>query len=395
MNQENERLSGTGIVLLASWILLVLTGLLMTISVPSVYAQERFGNALFFFKRQLIFAVLAGITIYLVNRIPYRLFLYPRFIQLTFATTTLFLFLVLILPPIRSVHRWIHIGPFTFQPSELAKFALVLYIAYHGHRLGSTQFKRILFGALPVTIITLFWGFLILKEPDLGNTVIFLGIALTMLYMGGTPLKTFLIPAGSLASITTLLIIMGRIPSYWMDRIMAYLDPEQYALTIAYQRIQAMIALGHGGFFGVGYGRSLQKLYYLPEAHHDYVFAIIGEEFGLIGTLFVLGLYLVFLIAGFQLARRNNDFGGRLLAAGLTTWIGLQALTNISIVTGLFPPKGLVLPFVSYGGTSLMLHSLATGILLSLDRFRYHPVSWLHTGPLFDDGDDPTASWSI
>lgn len=386
-----EKLSSSGIFLVTVWLLLLLLGLMMTISAPSVYAQEQFGDALFFFKRQLIFSILGGMTLYLFSFIPYRLFLYPPVIRLMFIMTTAGLILVLFLPPIRNVHRWIHLGPFTFQPSELAKGAIVLYIAYQAHRLGTEEFRRPVYGIIPTLLITFFWGFLILKEPDLGNTAVFLAIAFSMLILGGVALKYFFIPLTGAIIGGLLLIASGQLPQYWMERIHAYLDPEQYALTIAYQRIQALIALGHGGFFGVGYGRSLQKLYYLPEAHHDYVFAILGEEFGFIGTLFVLSLYTAFFILGLKIARRAQDFGGRMLGGGITLWISLQALTNISIVTGLLPPKGLVLPFISYGGTALLLHTMGIGILLSLDRYRKDPIPWLTRESFIDRPASPPA----
>lgn len=363
--------------ILAAWLVLVIMGLMMSISAPSVLAQERFGDALFFFKRQALFTVLSAASLLVLMHIPYRIWLYPRVVQGLFAGTTGTLVLVLFLPPIREVHRWIRLGPLSFQPSELAKLALVLYIAYQAHRLGRQQFLHPFHGLLSISLVTLIWSGFILKEPDLGNAVLLFLLAGSLLFLGRIPIRYLALPFLLLGLLFGFLVWTNHIPAYWMNRIHAYLNPEAYAQTSAYQQNQAIIALGHGGLTGVGYGQSLQKLYYLPEPQTDYVYAIVGEEFGFMGTMGLLAAYLWIVMAGLVIGWRTKDFGGQMMAFGLSAWIAWQALGNISVVVGLLPSKGLVLPFVSYGGTSLWVHTLGVGWLLSVDRFHRNPFPWL------------------
>ena len=271
------------VLVFSAWTVLVLVGLLMAISAPSVVAQERFGDALFYFKRQALFTLLAAVGVFVTAHVSYRVWLFPRVVQGLFFGTTAGLILVLWSAPIREVHRWLHFHFFTFQPSELAKLALVIYAAYQAHRVGARKFRNPAYGLIPVTLVCTAWGVLIIQEPDLGNTLLLFLIAGFILFLGETPLRYLLIPVLAAGLVFGYLVFTHNIPEYWMKRIQAYVDPGAYARTLAYQRNQAIVALGNGGFTGVGYGRSLQKIYYLPESETDYVFAVLGEELGWLG----------------------------------------------------------------------------------------------------------------
>ncbi len=355
------------------WTVLVGIGLIMASSAPVMIAQDRFGDPLFFFKRQVFYAAVGLIALIVCIRIPYNLWLYPTVMRWIFLGCTVGLIAVLWLPPIRSAHRWIRLGPLSLQPSEFAKLGLILYLAFLAHRAGRTGFRRWQATTAYALIVPALWALLILCEPDLGNGVILLVLAGLLVFIYGIPMRVLLLGGGVLAILIGIAFtVWVDPPQYWIERIRAYLEPEAYRQTAAYQQYQAMIALGHAGPWGTGFGRGMQKLFYLPESYNDYVFAVLGEELGLPGTLAVTLLYFVLWILGIRVAQRAWTPAGSLMAMGIACWIALQAFLNISVVTGLLPSKGVVLPLISYGGSALVIFSAAMGILISIANHNFY-----------------------
>ncbi len=358
--------TSTGI--LVVWGLLSGIGLLMGGSAPVLIAQERFGDPLFFLKRQVLYTLAGTGVLLLAARVPYNVWVYPAVARAFFFVCPALLVAVFWFPPVRGVHRWIRWGPLlSFQPSELAKLGIVVYIAFLVHRQGPQAFRDRLSQVAYAGLVTALWAVLIVREPDLGNALILLCIAGSMVFVGQVSLRQMALGAAVAATVIGLAFLLWvDVPRHWKDRVLAFLDLEAHAQTTGYQQRQALIALGHGGLWGTGYGRSLQKLYYLPEPHNDYVFAILGEELGLPATLLVVTLYGAYFWLGLTTARRARLPAGRVMAVGIAVWICFQAFLNITVSVGLAPPKGTVLPFISYGGTAYLLYSWATGILVSI-----------------------------
>jgi cell division protein FtsW len=270
-----------------------------------------------------------------------------------------------------GAHRWIGLGGLPhFQPSELAKLALILFLAAYGDRYQRQMagFKKGLF--IPGVIIAVVLA-LIFVEPDRGCTILLAAVCGVMLILAGARLRFIVPPA--------LLLGAGLAVSLLHDpmrlrRILAWLHPEQNKEGAGYQAWEAMIALGSGGWMGLGLGNGRQKLGFVPEHHTDFIFSIIGEELGLVATLAVVLLFIVVVVCGFYVARRSRDAFGLLLAAGITSMIGLQAFINMGVVTSVLPNKGMPLPFISYGGSNLVLMLVSVGLLLSVSRFAAEPV---------------------
>ncbi len=359
-------------VLITIWLFLVLIGILMSMSAPSIRAEEWHQDPLWFFKRHLLYNIFGLCAIVFIQFLPIERILSREIVLTAYLGTTALLVLVLFTPAVRDVHRWLRIGPLTFQPSELAKLALILYVARKVRQMSAPLFRKWYNGPLYVFGVVGVWGLLIFKEPDLGNMFVLILIAFFLLFITGVSWRFF----AAVCVMVPILIIgiyqFDIMKPYMKKRIDAYLHPEKYAQNFAFQQIQSRIALGSGGLFGVGFLHSIQKLYYLPESHHDYVFAILGEEFGFIGTTIVVLLYGLLLYTGHSISKDITDSGYRTLVLGISIWLPLQGFLNMSVVTGLLPPKGMVLPFISYGGSSLLIHSIAIGLLIRCARH-----SWL------------------
>jgi cell division protein FtsW len=267
---------------------------------------------------------------------------------------------------VNGATRWLGIGSFQIQPSELAKPALILWLARllsdRRRNLGTFQ------GLKPVLLCSGVVAMLVMVGDDLGTTMLLGIIVLTMLYMAGSPVRTVLGIGGVLAAgaIGSLLFLQ----SFRVMRIMAFLQPEKHLSGAGYQLLQSQIGLASGGLFGTGPGLSKAKWGFLPEAHTDFILAVIGEELGLVGSVLVIGLFAAFMAAGCMIALRARTRFARLVAVGVTTWIGVQALINIGVTVGTLPTKGITLPFVSYGGSSLLMSMFGVGILLSVARER-------------------------
>ncbi|MBT8200392.1 MAG: putative lipid II flippase FtsW [Acidimicrobiia bacterium] len=349
--------------LLAPVALLLLIGLGALLSASSVEALERFGDSLYYFRRQTMWLGAGLIALVISARVPYRL--YQRWAIPILAVSLIGLVSVLLVGIVGGgSRRWLAIGPVTIQPSEFSKFAVIVFLSAVMIRKGDrTNDYRHFFG--PVIASVGISGLLLLSQPDLGTAMMLSFAALAVLLVSGAPLRYVggLIAAGSLV----VLISVWRF-SYQFDRIMAFVDPFADATGDGYQPVQAMYALGTGGWFGIGLGESRARWAYLPEAHTDFIFAIIGEEMGLIGALGVILLFATFTVGGIVIAIRAKDLFGRCLAVGIVAWIGGQAIINIGAVTGALPITGISLPFVSSGGSALIVSLSATGVLINIAR---------------------------
>ena len=345
-------------------LVLVTFGLVMVFSASAVMAQERFGSPYTFLIRQTLWAI-AGLLVMLgTMSIDYRRYKHPAVVFSALAITTVLLVAVLFFDRSHNTHRWIRFGGFSFQPSELAKPAIILFLAYFlEKRMKEMDDWR--HTLIPAAIPTVCFALLIVKEPDLGTAIACVAITATILYVAGMNLKYFGYAAA--ASIVPLYFLIFRV-AWRYDRILAFLNPYSDPQGKGFHIIQSLIAVGTGGFNGVGLMEGKQKLFYLPEPHTDFIFAVTAEEFGLLGSLAVLGLFAIFLQRGLKTALGTRDNYTRLLAIGITAMVIVQALMNISVVLSLMPTKGLPLPFVSYGGSSLFITLASVGVLLNITK---------------------------
>ena len=339
---------------------LVAFGLVMVYSASSGRAAVAAGDPAYYLKRQALYACLGLVALAVLSRLDLRL-LRRAGGPLLLAS---FCFLVAVLAlgtSVNGARRWLSLGFVEFQPSELAKLALALWLAALLARRPAPSTLRAL--ARPIGAVVLSACALILLEPDLGTAAAITVMAAALLVVAGTPLRVL---AGAGAIATALALAAIWLEPYRRARLLSFLDPWADPEGAGFQTVQAMIALGSGGFLGVGLGESVQQIYYLPEATTDMIFAIVGEELGFLGTGAVIAAFVVFGYAGFNVALRCRDPFGKLLAAGLTALICGQALVNLSAVLGLGPLTGIPLPFVSYGGSSLIVALAAVGILLNI-----------------------------
>ncbi len=346
--------------------ILTMAGLVMVLSASSVSAFAEYGSSFLFFKRQLMYAVMGSTALLVAARLPYRV--WHRIWAPLFGVSVLLLLLVLhpsAGTTVGGAARWIQVGPVSLQPSELAKFAVVAacasILARNVKTLESDPGRWIVPLALIVGVISL----LILFQPDLGTMMVIALTSFVLLFVAGVRLR-LLLSSAVLSTTAGLALIMGE--GYRRARFLSFLHPWADPRNTGYQIVQSLIALGSGHVFGVGLGASRQKWMYVPNAHTDFIFSILGEELGLIGELVVLALFGALVYAGIRIALRAPDAFGRLLAGGITAWLGLQALVNLGAVTGLLPITGVPLPFVSFGGSSLIVSLGAVGVLLSIGR---------------------------
>src|SRR3989344_1216685 len=351
------------------WTILVLTiiGLFALSSASSVLAYQRYDNNYYFFVRQIMFGVLPGLVfMYALSRIDYHK--WQKFAPLLVLAGLAMLVLVLI-PGIGfkvgGSRRWINFGSFLFQPAEYIKLAMVLYLAsWYDKRQHHVQ--DLYYGFLPILAIVGLTAGLIVLQPDIGTMLILACIAAVMFFIGGARLRYLFATAA--AGLLVLWLLVKAEP-YRAHRFLAFMDPSVDAQGISYQINQALIGIGSGGFWGVGFGQSRQKYSYLPEPMGDSIFAIMSEELGVVRILLVLGLFLYLAFRGFKIARHTPDTFGKLVAGGITAWVVIQALINIGAITGIVPLTGVTLPLVSYGSTSLAITLAAMGILLNVSRW--------------------------
>jgi cell division protein FtsW len=327
-------------------------------------AKERFGSPYSFVIRQAIWAVVGLTAMTLLMQIDYRKYNRPNVVFPVVAVTVISLLAAFLMRDSHNTHRWIRFSILSFQPSELAKPALVLFLAWFlQNRMQTIDDWR---GTiLPAALPSLVFIVLILKEPDLGTALVCAGVTAFMLYLAGMEMKY--LGYAALASIPVLYLMLFRV-KWRRDRLLAFVNPESDPLGKGFHIIQSLIAVGTGGLRGLGYMEGRQKLFYLPEPHTDYIFANISEELGLLGALVVVGLFIVLGYRGIRAGILSKDPFARFLAFGITATILIQAFFNISVVLALVPTKGITLPFISYGGTSLFIMLALIGVLLNITR---------------------------
>ncbi len=346
-------------------LLLVFVGLVMVFSASAVRAAERTGSPYNFLLRQLAWAVAGVLAMLAMMRMDYRRLKHPAVVFTLLGLTSLSLVAVFFLDRSHGAQRWIRWGTFlSFQPSELAKPAVILLLAYwlESRTKAMDDWRRTL---LPAVMPVLAFCALILRQPDLGTSLVIAGIALCVLFVAGMRMKYLLYP-----------LIPMPLFFYWFvwrvkfrhERILGFLDPNADPQGRGFHIIQSLIAVGTGGVTGVGLMESKQKLFYLPEAHTDYIFAVTAEELGLLGSLFLVTLFGIFLYRGVRAAVLSRDPFARYLATGITAMVVVQALFNMSVVLAMVPPKGIPLPFVSYGGSSLFFTLVSAGVLLNITQ---------------------------
>ena len=344
--------------------LLVFIGLVMIFSASAVIAKERFGSAYEFLLKQLIWAVAGLAVMVIAMKIDYKRFQHPALVFSLLGFTTLFLISVFFMDRAHGTHRWFHLGPISFQPSELAKPALILFLAWFLENKTRT-INDLRTTLLPAIVPTFVFLGLIVFQPDLGTAIACAGITACILFVAGIRLRYF--GYAFAASLPALYLLVSRV-SYRRGRILAFLNPYADPKGFGFHIIQSLIAVSTGGITGQGLMEGKQKLFYLPEPHTDFIFAVTAEELGLVGALAVIILFAIFLWRGTRAALRTQDNFGRFLAVGVTSMITLQAFINISVVLGLMPTKGIPLPFVSYGGSSLFVTLACVGVLLNITK---------------------------
>jgi len=345
-------------------LLLVFIGLIMVFSASAVMASERFGSAYNFLLRQGVMAALGFAAMFVTMRVDYRKYRHPAFVFGLIGITTLLLVAVFFLDRAHNTHRWIRWGWFSLQPSELAKPAIILFLAWflETRTRSMDDWRNTL---LPAVLPTVLFCALIVKQPDLGTAIICAIITGVVLFIAGMRLRWFAL--GIAACLPFLYLLIFRV-QWRYDRILAFLDPYSDPQGKGFHMIQSLIAVGTGGITGLGLMEGKQKLFYLPEPHTDFIYAVTAEEFGLLGALVVVALFATFLYRGMRTALATNDPFARYLATGITAMVVVQALFNISVVLGLLPTKGIPLPFISYGGSALFVTLASVGVLLNITQ---------------------------
>ncbi|HEU4401030.1 MAG TPA: putative lipid II flippase FtsW [Candidatus Polarisedimenticolia bacterium] len=343
---------------------LTLFGLVMIYSASAVVALERFGSAHYFLVRQACAAALGIGVMLIAMQIDYRRLLKRPVVYLALLICTVLLAVALFTDRTHQVHRWIRLGPIQVQPSEMAKIALVLFLA---HMLARKE-ERIddLAGTIvPCAAIVGQLAFLVYLQPDMGTAAIYVLLAIVMLFLAGLRARYLLASGGACALALGVMILQAP---YRVRRIMAFMNPDNDPLGAGFQVRQSILAVATGGLHGTSLGESRQKLFFLPEPHTDFIFSVIGEEWGLIGTLAVLVVFGLLLWRGVRAAVGAPDRGGYYLAMGITSWLVLQAMLNVAVTLGMMPAKGIPLPFLSYGGSSLVVNLCALGVLLNISQ---------------------------
>ncbi|NGZ10690.1 MAG: putative lipid II flippase FtsW [Nitrospira sp. LK70] len=354
-------------ILLFVTITLALVGLVMVFSASAVVAGNRFHDSWYYLKRQLAWLACGLVLLHAASRVDY---LWWKRLAVPFLVLIIVLLVVVLIPSIgvaaNGARRWLRLGPISIQPAEMAKLIAVIYLAAYLAK-NEDRLRQFSTELLPVLLVVGVISGLLILEPDLGTVVVLGLVTGGLLFVGGAPVAHLLrlVPL-ALAAVAVLIWLS---PYRW-QRLIAFFDPTKDPTGAGFQINQSFLAFGSGGLFGVGLGEGKQKLFFLPEAHTDFVLALVGEELGFVGTGVIVLFFALFVIRGFQISTRARIPFGRYLGIGITTLIGVQALINAGVVTGLLPTKGLTLPFVSYGGSSLVISLTGVGILLNISRDR-------------------------
>jgi len=353
-------------VLLTTVVVLLGIGLLMIASAGVLYGRTRFDDAYYFFKQQLFGLSVGMIFLFLCSYIDYRV--WKRFVTPIFILALILLILVFVPGFGTSVYgasRWIELGPISFQPSEVMKLAMILYLSAWLSGKGKKRTADFIEGFVPFLAILSLVGFLIIKQPDTGTLGLIFLTSLSIFFASGANIRHIfsLFFAGLFA-----LFVLIKMAPYRMQRFLVFMNPEHDPQGFGYQMTQALLAIGSGGFFGLGLGQSRQKFNYLPEPVTDSIFAVLGEEMGFFGASIIVILFLLFAWRGLHIASSAPDAFGKLMAVGIVSWVIFQALINMCAISGLIPLTGIPLPFISYGGTSLAVLLAAIGILLNISK---------------------------
>jgi cell division protein FtsW len=350
-------------ILLAAAFSLMFLGMGIIFSASNVMAYANYADPFYFLKRQAMYGVLALGSLFIGWKVDYHR--YQRLVYLFLFLSLLGLILVFIPgigSKVRGAARWIHLGPFTLQPSEFAKIAVVIFLSYSFSR-KQEKMQHFSIGFLPHMLVSGIFIGLIFIETDFGTAMTLAAIVFTMLFVGGTRLTHIFLSLSAVVALATAAVLKD--PKKFA-RILSFLDPEKHRADVGYQLYQSLLAIGSGNFWGLGLGQSRAKLFYLPDSHTDFILAIFSEEMGFVGFLLVMALFVTLVVRGLRLSLKAPDTFGSYLALGLTLVIGLPAAINMGVVSGILPTKGLSLPFLSYGGSSLMASMLAVGILLNI-----------------------------
>ncbi|MDD4956657.1 MAG: putative lipid II flippase FtsW [Candidatus Omnitrophica bacterium] len=344
---------------------LLMTGIVMIYSSSAVYAYDNYGDSMYFVKRHLVYLA-GGVAACVIMMMTQRKWLEDN---ARWILCLAVLLLVAVLVPGIGVagggaKRWLRIAGLSIQPSEFAKFAIIIYLADLMSRKRYLM-KDLMYGFFPPLIVSGFVAGMILIEPDMGTAVSVLFVSGVLLFISGARMTHI---GALIMCMLPALYAAVRLKAYRVRRIMAFLDPFQYKEGAGYQLYQSFIAIGSGGFLGVGLGQSKQKLFYLPQSHTDFIFAIIGEELGVVGALSVLLLFALLVLYMFRIALRINDVFSSRVVLGIALMIAFETIVNIGVSTGMLPTKGLPLPFISYGGSSLVCHMAVMGIIFNLSR---------------------------
>lgn len=353
------------LLLLISVLAISIFGIIMIYSASYIWAEYKYNDSFKFVKNQGLFFIIGIFLMFIISKIDYKL--YYKYANKILITCFILLILVLI-PGVGTVRNgsrsWFGIGSFGIQPSEAAKLGLIIFVSKYLNN-NENSMKQIKAGVLPILFITLLMFGIIMLQPDFGTGTILVMSIIGLMFVGGVDFKFFLkIGLVGVGGVVGLILIAP----YRLARILSFLDPWKDPLGSGFQIIQSLYAIGPAGLFGMGLGNSIQKHFYLPEPQTDFIFSIISEELGFLGIIIVVTLFLIIIISGFKVSKRSNNLFGKYLAFGITFQMAFQALLNLMVVVGLIPVTGVTLPFLSYGGSSLLITLCSIGILLNISR---------------------------
>ncbi|MFW6134543.1 MAG: putative lipid II flippase FtsW [Elusimicrobiota bacterium] len=351
--------------LLFSVVTLIIIGIVMVFSSSAIIAQERYSNMYYFMFRQFLWVLISTGALYMGYKINYNVWARLSRVGIFFV---LFILAAVLFPflghSVSGARRWIRFGPIGFQPAEMAKLTVIIYMSSVLDR-KYTKIKNFSRDLLPPLIVLFFIMMLIYLQPDFGTSIFIVFAVGGMLFLGGIKAR-YLIASGLLMTPFFVYAVLSH--GYRVKRFLSFMHPFDNIRESSFQLAQSLVALGDGGLTGVGIGRGFQKLFFIPEVHTDFIYSIIGQEMGLIGTLGVLVMFLLFTWRGVKISLQSKEYLAKIMAAGITFLISAQALINIGVVTGCLPTTGLSLPFISFGGSSLFFNMLAVGIILNISQ---------------------------
>jgi cell division protein FtsW len=362
MRKPKIKMGPIDFIMFSTIMVLVAIGVVMVFSASSYSAFYTNGDSMLYLKKQGVSAIIGLIAMFFMIKIDYHRV--KKYTGIIMIISVILLVIVLFCPAVNGARRWIPLPGYSLQPSELAKYVVVLYMA-KSLEIKGEKIKSFIYGVLPYLLVTGFYAGLVLAEKNLSIATVILAVTLIILFVAGARWLHFFELLGTVFAFGVTFIL---VEPYRMDRLMNFRNPWAKPKTEGYQLIQSLLALGSGGIWGAGLGKSRQKCYYIPEPHTDFIFAVIGEELGLIGCTLIVILFLTLIWRGIRTAIRAKDTYGTLLAIGITSVIAIQAIINIAVVTGSMPVTGVPLPFISYGGSSLLFNLMAMGMLLNISR---------------------------